>query len=57
MRAPVRVASHESEMLPEEGPIITESTAPALRGLNLIHLDLDPTNSKRSTLFFKWYAF
>ncbi|KAH9430073.1 hypothetical protein MCOR02_009794 [Pyricularia oryzae] len=44
MRAPVRVASHESEMLPEEGPIITESTAPALRGLNLIHLDLDPTN-------------
>ncbi|TLD31414.1 hypothetical protein PspLS_02248 [Pyricularia sp. CBS 133598] len=44
MRSPVRVASHESVTLPEEGPIITESTEKALRGLNLVHLDLDPTN-------------
>ncbi|KAI6376042.1 hypothetical protein MCOR25_002857 [Pyricularia grisea] len=44
MRSPVRIASHVSVTLPEEGPIITESTAPALRGLNLAHLDIDPTN-------------
>ncbi|TLS30597.1 hypothetical protein PpBr36_03461 [Pyricularia pennisetigena] len=44
MRAPVRIASNANDLLPEEGPLITESTAPALRGLNLAHLDLDPTN-------------